>query len=339
MNPTLRLLRFIGSPFVANTLEIDGENISELDQVSLKNRIRFLFLETLREKGNLGDLETIYAQEKKRCAVGFEAMCRVSKILADSGIQYALFKTIRPYTFTTVDIDIVIFGDGLHFWKAVESLQMAGYNLAARGPSSCTLRDPKANLGVDLYKEIAVSFLTYMDKRKLNNFVTVLKLGNGGSVKSLKPEADLASIIAHSVIKEQMYTLSEYYTFVHYLKKFNVQSFLEIVKQNNLVYATRTHLSITAFLHRVAHEFVPEELQQILDVFGEENMEKSRLIGSKLETPHKYHPITVARSLLEIAKGKEVIKSVGAQLIHMLNPNISRDFLIKLVNHVRRETY
>jgi len=339
MNPTLRLLRFIGSPFVSDTLKIDGENIPELDRVSLKNRMRFLFLETLREKGNLGDLETIYAQEKKRCALGFEAMCRVSKILADSSIQYALFKTIRPYTFTTVDIDVVIFGDGLHFRKAAESLQMAGYDLVARGPSSCTLRDPKANLGVDLYKEIAVSFLTYMDKRKLNNFVTVLKLGNSGCVKTLKPEADLASIIAHSIIKEQMYTLSEYYTFVHYLKKLNIQSFLEIVKQNNLVYATRTHLSITAFLHRVAHKIVPKGLQQILDAFGEENMEKSRLIRDRLETPHKYHPITVARSLLEITKGKEIIKNVGAQLIHMLNPNISKDFLIKLVNHVRRETY
>jgi len=339
MNPTLRLLRFIGSPFVANTLKVDGENVSELDQVSLKNRMRFLFLETLREKGNLGHLETIYAQEKKRCALGFEAMCRVSKILADSGIQYALFKTIRPYTFTTVDIDIVIFGDGLHFWKAVESLQMAGYDLAARGPSSCTLRDPKANLGVDLYKEIAVSYVTYMDKRKLNNFVTVLKLGNSDCVKTLKPEADLASIIAHSIIKEQMYTLSEYYTFVHYLKKLDIQSFLEIVKQNNLVYATRTHSAITAFLHQVAHKTVPKELQQILDILAEENMEKLRLIANKFETPHKYHSITVARSLLEIAKGKEVVKSIGTQLIHMLNPIISRDFLMKLANHMRRGTY
>jgi len=339
MSATLGLLRFIGSPFVPETLLMGMDKLSELHWLSVKNRMQFFYLEMLSKKGNLGDLKTLYVQERNKCSRDFEVMCEVSKILTDSDIQHAVFKTVRPYTFTTVDIDIIVFGGKFHFLKAAKSLQTAGYELITCGPRSCTLRDTKANLGIDLYQEIATSFVTYMDKRKLTNFITVSKLENGGCIKTIKPEADLASIIAHSIIKEQMYTLSEYYTFVHYVKQLDVQSFLQIVKQNNLTTATKTHASLTALLHKAAHKSVPDKLQQILDRLGEEKLEMASIIQNNFKTPHKYHILTVARVLLEITKGERTRESIATQILHMTNLDFAKKFLRDLMKHVTRETY
>jgi hypothetical protein len=217
-------------------------------------------------------------------------------------------------------------------------MQKAGYQLVAPGSSSTTFKDRKLNIGIDLYKQVAVSSIVYLDKRKLAEHVTTAKTSDDKDIRILKPEADLACIVSHSVIKEQMYTLSEYYTFIHYLRQMNINKFIRIVDQNNLLSTARTHATITALLHNTVHGTIPEGLQQILNCFGVENFETARLIKNRLETPHKYHPITVARSL-EIAKGTETRKRMGAQLIQMLNPNVSRDFVKQFINHMMRGTY
>lgn len=339
MNHTLRLLSFIGSPFVKETLKINEKDISDLNQLSIKNRVHFIFLDTLRRKKSLGKLSTIHKQEMKKCSEDLKTISQVSNILANSGIQHAIFKTIRPYPFTTVDIDVLVFGDVSYFLKATKSLQSAGYKLIAKGPASYTLKDPKANLGVDVYKEIATSYIIYMDKQKLTDFITLLELENYGCIKTLTPEADLACIIAHSIIKEQIYTLSEYFSFICYLKELNLQTFLKIIKQNNILSAVRTHTTITALLHKTAHRTVPSKLQELLSRLGEDKFESTRIIQKNFITPHKYHPITLAKSLLEITKGKKSRQSIATQLFYMLNPNISKDFANKLVNHILRETY
>jgi len=287
---------------------------------------------------NLEDFSALYQEENLRYLKTDDAIARASRVLTDAHINHAVFKTIRPYKSTTVDIDILVFED-TNYPKSLKTMQKAGYRLVVYGPRSTTLWDREAKIGIDLYEQVAVSFITYIDKQKLVAYTTTTKLPNGEYVKTLKPEADLACIIAHSVIKEQMYTLSEYYTFIHYLKQMSANNFLEIVKQNNLTSAARAHAAITGLLHKVAHETIPNKLQQIFGSLGEENFEATRLNKNHFETPHKYHPITIAKSLLEITKGKETRKSIATQLFRMFNWNFSKDLLTKFVDHVFRETY
>ena len=142
------------------------------------------FLDAIRKNGNFGKLKILYVREKRKCIEDSQAISRVSKILTNSGVQYAVFKTLRPYAFTTVDVDVLIFGDKVEHLRAVDSMLNAGYKILARGPKSVTLKDPKSNLGIDLYEQIAVSFINYMDKKKLANFVTTVKLPNGFLIKS-----------------------------------------------------------------------------------------------------------------------------------------------------------
>jgi len=300
--------------------------------------MRFLFLDALNKKGDLGNFETLYIEEKKKCVKNIEEICNVSRVLTNSGVSHAIFKTLRPYESNTVDIDTLIFGKEMNYSRAAKSLQNAGYKMIAFGPRSATLFHPKSNLSVDLYEQVAVSFLIYIDKEKFAEFVTTTELSNG-SVEILKPEADLGTIIAHSVVKEQMFTLSEYYSFLYYLKSLDVNNFLEIIRQNNLISMAVTHATITALLHLMAHRTVPYSLQQILEGLGEKTQETYLLIRNNMKTPHKYHAQTVARSFLEIMKGKKIRDSLATQILHMLNPYFSKSFLKDLLKHITRKTY
>jgi hypothetical protein len=297
----------------------------------------FLYLEALNENHNLHALESIYKEGQTKYRKTLDTIAKASIVLKN--VKHAIFKTVRPYRSTTVDIDIIIFGNKNDQRESLRTMLKAGFELVTCGPMSVTLLDKEANIGIDLYEEVAVSFITYIDKSKLITCVTNRKLPNGEFVKMLKPEADLACIIAHSIMKEQMYTLSEYYTFIHYLKQMDIQGFVKIAKENNIVSVARTHTSITALLHKMAHGNVPYELQQILNNLGKDQFETTRLIKNNFETPHKYHTMTVVKSLLEIAKGKKSRKSMAMQIYQMSHPNFTKKFLKVLMEHVIRETY
>jgi len=333
-------LRTIASPFSpAIKTASDPKKALELYRCSIKNRISLLYLEALRKKENMDIVKSVYEKKQKKYLETSSAIVRASQILANINTKHAIYKTVRPYKATTVDIDVLIFKPRNSYRNAINAMYAAGYKIIEYGPRSTTLQDPEVHIGIDLYEQVAVSFITYMDKEKLIDYVTSIRLPSGECVKTLKPEADLAAIIAHSVMKEQLYTLSEYYTFIHYLKQMNIDNFIQIVKQNNITSAARTHAAITALLHKAAHETIPDKLQILLSNLDAKTCETTLLIRNNFKTPHRYHMLTVAQSFLEIAKGKKCRNSIATQFLHMLNPKFTRKFLRALMEHVTRETY
>jgi len=297
--------------------------------------MKLLFLEKTKDP----QFKKEFRREMKKYHDMLISISKISQIFAKQKIEYAVYKTIRPYRSATVDVDIIIFGGDENYRHSYEILPRDYYKLIVQGPTSTTVIDKKTKIGIDLYQEIAVSNIIYIDKNKLTNYVETIKIPTGITIKKLKPEADLLCVIAHSIIKEQMYTLSEYYTFIHYAKKLDLDAFLKLAKQNNLLNAVRTHTTITALLHNIAFGIVPQKLEELLCCLGEDRFEASRFVRKGLETPYKYHIISVARSLTEIIKGEKTRQSVAVQLYRMLNPKFSKDFVSKMVNHIIRETY
>lgn len=340
MNSTLQLLKLLST--ADKTTVPRGLSETEslyLHKCSIKNRMSFLYLEALRRSNSLTVLESIYKEEKKKYTRTFAAISRVSKLLMERNIEHVVFKTIRPYVSTTVDIDTLILGGREEYMESIKTMKEAGYRLIVRGPRSTTLWDNRVNIGVDLYEQVAVSFITYIDKQELTKYATITTQQNGEHIRVLKPEADLTCIIAHSLIKEQMYTLSEYYSFINYLEQLDTDEFVDIANRTNLTSAIRTHAAITALLHSAAHGTIPSKLEQILDYLGDNKLEGKILMKRKFETPHKYHPTTVTKSLLEIAKGKKVRRSMAIQALHMLDPQFAKKFASVLVEHTIRKTY
>jgi hypothetical protein len=194
-------------------------------------------------------------------------------------------------------------------------------------------------MGIDLYEEIAISSTVYIDKEKLVDNVQETRLPNHRSIKTLTREADMATVIAHSLIKEQMYPLSEYYTFIHHLNEMDVSKFIQIIKENNLTTAARGHTTLSAILQYHATGTVPDKLKLILESFGIASLESKLSFQRHLKMPHKYSLITVARSLLEIMKGRKCRDSMAAQILRTLDPVFAEDLLNKSIDHLMRETY
>jgi len=342
VNPTIELLRFVGSPYLSSSsrrLNI-GRSI-ELYNHSLKNRLFLLFLDATKRTEAFNSLGEIYDEQISKYTETYEAIARISRTLSKAHIEYAIFKTLRPYISTTVDIDIIIFGSTLDYKKANETTKRAGYKKLGCGPASTTFLDPKMRMGIDLYKEVAVSYVPYIDKTKLVGSIIETQLPGRECVyvKTLTCEADLICIVAHSIIKENMYLLSEYYTYVYYLRQLDINRFAQLARQTHLESALRTHTTITTLLYKVAHGTLPEKLRMMIDKVGLEKHETTRIMKNGFKMPHKYHPMTIARCLLDIIREEKTRRGIIDQTVHGFNKDFLKDFFNKINAHITRETY
>ncbi len=343
MKPTIELLRTVGSPFTAGVRPPeDSRIISDLYSYARNNRMPLFFLSALEKWEMLGGFKEIYDGMYQRSSATYGAMSKVSEILSKANVPHALFKTVRPYRETTVDIDVLIFGFRAEHEKAVRTMIDAGYIKLGAGPNSTTVKDPSFDIGVDLYREIAVSEIIYLDKNKIGSYITEAKiLPNNRTVITLSPSADLVALIAHSIVKEHMYTLSEYYStllFLSQMSKNDLDNLVEIVQNNAVMNAARVHIGITAKLHEAAHGYVPDKVESVLSEIGVDALETQRV--GDFYTPHKFHPITVVKALLEKMRSEEKTRrSVTRQIRSMLDPSFTGPLMREIIAHSVRVTY
>jgi hypothetical protein len=263
----------------------------------------------------------------------------VIQLLGENGIKYATFKSIKPYPEVTVDIDFLILNS---YEQALERLQGAGYRLIERGPLSSTLRDPEIKIDYDIYDEVGVSNIIYLDKDKAADYIVEKQFQTGGYIDSLSPSIDLLAVIAHSVIKEQMYTLSEYYTTLFYLKNMEgveIKKFLDMTDRLKLRNAVKAHIGLTYYLHKLVHGVEPTPLRRIASSVVLNNFEVERCIRNGLNMPHKFHPITLFRAFGDKLQESKSRRSFAKQIRSMMSPSFTMSFIPKFLSHVTRETY
>jgi len=340
MNPTIQILRTIGSPFVKPEEEILGKKeLLNLYDYAEKNKISLLFLDSYRKIGDLGELESVYKKKYERYLRIDEVMSETSQLLTNAGIEHAIFKTIRPYVAETSDIDVLIPKDDREYFGALKIFK-ATHKLLGYGPESVTFYSPKADIGIDLYRNIAISYIIYLDKEKIARFTVKKELSCGERVVTLAPEADVIAIINHSIIKEQMFTLAEYYTFLHHLSTMNkVDALSRLFNQTDTTSATRSFLALTSTLHRAAHGNIPSNLLRMLESNPERTLEARRIVKNDLKMPHKYSLLTVFRDLSEKLKDSRTKTSLAIQLWHMLKPSFAKTVIKLGLEHGLRETY
>ncbi len=335
---TLRILNLAGTPF-AETISVQLDEVDEsLLQYAISNRMHLYFLESLK-RNNIDIFTKEFRDLNDRHKSVNETIVKVAEALEKNSVGYTFFKTVRPYREITVDIDTIILDD----WeKATPILEDAGHNLLEVGPLSTTLRDEKSEINIDVYREVSVSHIIYIDKKKIQPFVVEKTVGNGHSVKSLDAVADLLAIISHSLIKEQMYVLSEYFTTIHYLHQMNnqeIDKLVETAERWKLKKAMSVHLSITSLLHMKAHGFIPNPLKKLLETVSYNHRETKRNKKRNYQTPHKYHPLTVVDSIVEKLSEPTAKRSFATQLVKTLNPTFASGFAKEALRHLYREKY
>jgi len=343
MTQTARLLRIVGSPFMFETESPrNNQEVMSLYYRAVKNRMPLLYLTAIKKWNKLGKLKQTYIDIHGRSQSTYDAMLRLSAILREAAIEYALFKTVRPYLETTVDIDVIILEQGEDYKRSISRMNGAGYERLGHGPNSITFKDPYLNIGVDLYREVAVSQVIYLDKDKIRQHVIEKNIGpNGETIRTLSPPADLIAIIAHSMIKEQMYTLSEYYSTLYFLVQMDsrdLETFIGMIYENALTNSARVHIGITAQLHEIAHGTIPEKIRKILYNLQLDPIEIHR--SKTAEAPYKFHILTVGKALWEKIRVEEKArKSISRQIESMLDPSFSKVALSRFIGHVLREAY
>lgn len=345
---TKRLLQIVGSPFEHKKNEIVGHknfplgNTSEIYQYATTNRMSLLYLEALKRLNKLTSLKEEYDKLLEKYAKTNEVINRASNVLNTTGVEYALFKSIRPYQEVTVDIDILVFGIFADYEQVIHLLHEEDYVFLGDGPLSTTFCDGRVKIGLDIYYEIGASHVIYINKNHLKGFVCDRKLPKYNSVLSLCPEADLLAVIAHSVIKEHMYVLSEYYTTIYYLAEMNeskLKSFLSLVDRCKLRLAAQTHLGITALLHYKAHGFIPSILSRLLEELEVNQLELSRIEKKEFVVPYKFHLLTIFRALIEKFKERKARRSFALQFFRMMNLKFSLSLITDVIQHIIRESY
>jgi len=148
------LLRVVGSPFAESTPFVPAEAAHGLYELARRNRMGLLLLTSLGDSIP-ASLEEERASMIEKSEATIRLIPRVASILEGSGLNYSLFKSIRPYPYTTVDLDVIAFDGDLEPFG--EAFAAAGFITLEEGPLSTTFRDPESGIGIDIYDEIGVS--------------------------------------------------------------------------------------------------------------------------------------------------------------------------------------
>ncbi|MEM5816016.1 MAG: hypothetical protein QXL14_03135 [Candidatus Aenigmatarchaeota archaeon] len=356
---SLELIKFLGSPFADSEISpsLSEKEVKILYNLALKNKVALLFLEKLRDSGLLekSGLNSEYEKLMKKRNEQFRTAIRISSILDNLKIEYSVFKSILPFPSIPNDIDMIHFGSSEEFQDLITNLQNFGYLLVESGADAeqrmfhdailggKTLKHPrdKDEYDVDIYNKISASYLIYLDKVKLKKCVRDVQILNE-KIRNLTPEAEIIVFSIHSIIPEQLFTLMAYYSILYYLEGLNsakIENFVELTKENRVVYPVKSCLSIVAELHRSAHGFVPEKIEELIEIFGIDKSETKKLIDSDYKLPFRFSWSAIIKTIAEKTKEKEFRRSMLKQTIYMANPKLARWVLWNIIWRRKRESY
>ena len=335
----LTLLKTIGSPLVQKN-STSGYYTAELYSIAKANKIPLTYLNTIsvEERQKLPE----YKYHHTRLRRLMEIMAEISELFDEEGVEYVIFKTLRPYLEDVADIDILNMGSCKDYRRIVETLRQSNYLLMEKGTYCITFQDYKTyfktEIMIDVYDEISVGHLIYLDKRNLNSCVVRKKSLNGAEVKVFAPEAELLTTVAHSAIKENTYILSEYYATLHYLAlmdQSSIERLVNLVRENKLVSPFRWHLTITATLHTLAYGFVPEKLSNMLDELSGPWERAYRKVFKLEYPPYKCDLANLVSIFKEKLYDTTFRRSLCAQLLHPPTRMFTARLLVRLKEVLR----
>jgi len=368
---SVRLLRVIGSPIEPSreTSVRDAESGDLLDSAT-RSKVKLLYLETLEQQGALNKFREDYEEEQSRYHKFLAGLARISEVFNNWAGEHVIVKTFRPYPAVPSDIDVIILGGYDKYQKAIEVLLEAdytpllshivdvesftnkkAYTQAAQvltrptwgkahiSPSGSTFIDNEFGIHIDLQSNMAVSFVTYLDKDNFGNYLSSIDMPDGQRINALVPELDLVSVIAHSVI-ERSYRLGEFYTFLHQLTKMDEQHIdllVNLAKVNKFEHALKAFTSLTAELHKAAFNSIPPRVEFILAKIGSNPNEASKLAANNFHAPHRYSLSTMAGVFLEKMGEKKFRKGTATQLVRMFNPKVARLVISVLLGREREK--
>ena len=346
-NLTIKLLKLIGSPFDSEKVAPENCKILNFYNISVKNKIELLYLQSLKQLGKLGNLGHIYEQRKKDYEVFLRTIVRTSNLLKEKGVNAIVFKTLMPFEIIPNDIDMIILDKNAEYNAIIEFMIKNGFVVFDSVPHCTSLHDMrdiphvdpnrKDPYDVDLYDEISANYVVYFDKSKLKTKIKTFEI-DGEQAVVFYPEVDLAIQLVHSVFPEQLYTLLHYFAVLHCLSQINENVFIRVLQENHVTVPVKETLALTANLHEMAYGFVPSKLENILKSLEVTDWKRLDPFGS-WTLPCRFNLMTVAKVLFEKSLEMVTLKSLALQLTKMLSPSLMQHVVRHVAIRRIRVTY
>ena len=312
-NKYLDLLSSVGIPGI---LDADKKNISyenELMDLASLNKIELLYTQVAQSNKDNGLIQK-YNETLK-------TIIEISDAFNDHGLNYAIFKTIKPFPYTPSDVDILIAYNDLERAKTI--LSRRGYGSIAKDIFCITMYK---DMNIDLYLEPSVANLPYLRSSVLMREKKTT-LVDRSYVASLSSEAEFVAVCCHSFYKEQMFTLNDFITLALLAHTAQISKIIEIANELNVLGAIVPALGIC--------RYIVDELAIVLKM----NILFDKLVIPKIPIsmmPYKFSTTIVTKMLLKkIVSDRETRKYFPRALI----TNLSVQQLKKFIEHIKRASY
>jgi len=323
------LLRSIGIPNVQKPVfAFDSlDNLPNLLQCAKNNKIPLLFLRSVAS-----DLEKIpFASALLKYEQQYQSTTNLIEFVGDllENVDYTFFKTIKPFPYVPSDVDILFrsIDDLLVVEKKLKNKNCVSLE---RDEYGVTMFSKTHKLCIDLTTKIAVSGMVYVANNLIFEHVQDYDF-HGTEVRTLEQPADLLVAIGHSIFKEQMYTLSDYYTLV--LLAHEWKKALKLAEKFHLKHATETVLGVTKDITLNAFGS--------LDAISQKPVRKhvcasTKGCGKDIELPKKYDLSTL---IVELSKKVTSDPVTLTSLLVTAKTFCSPSFYRKAVEHITRDAY
>lgn len=252
-----------------------------------------------------------------------DTLTEISALFNSAGIKYSIFKTLKPFPTTPSDIDVLLSGEDLG--RAQSLLLSLGYKETARDAYSITM---EKEMIVDLQQQPSVSGVPYLPKDLLIENATVKRI-NGIDVHTLGPEAEILVIASHSLYKEQMFTLNDYYSVTILAEQI---AFSKLLNLANGAYVLEALQIVVGLCSQITESVFSKKLRiSELDLFLQSP--KARRIYTM---PVKF-PLSMIISLLihRARKDEAVRRKIVFAILGIAKPRQ----MFKLLSHLTRKTY
>lgn len=314
----LEVLRTIGYPTGDGFDRKSRTESQEMYDIARQNKIGSLYIQALSETGSINELQRQESERESFHDKLTDTYVRLSDAIPKN-INYVAIKSVYPFKADFKDIDLLVFDDDIQRLKSI--LLDSGFDLVSNTPVSFDVIDHQTQIQVDVQTKMAVRRVVYLDKSTISDSTTTRSVGQF-EIPVPNQAADLAAIIAHSVI-EQLYILKEFYYAIFALESMEdneLNEFVSIIKKNNLEAACVAFLSVTRELSIKAFSQYPDNLQRILEEFGVSEEEVNSLYHSEYTFPHRYSRKTGILTIADKFKNWKFLSSLLSELPHLLYP-------------------
>ena len=194
----------------SGTPSIKKANIDELIKIAAKNKILLQFLRVTQLDEKLLLLEEAkYRKFLENLALTQEAL---------NNLDHVFIKLRKPVAYVPSDIDILILRNLIS--KAVHRLMGKGFRIEVAEPYCITMTRNEAI--IDLYVYPTLGGIIYINTDKLFEYKEDIEF-NGVKIQTLDPSAEALVTMAHSMYKERIYTLNDFFTVEKWMSKKTVR--------------------------------------------------------------------------------------------------------------------